>query len=230
MNQLSTQAIMLHRINYGEADRIVTLITPDQGKLRLLAKGVRRVKSKLAGGIELFSVSHITYVKGRGEIGTLTSSRLSRHFAGIAADLDRTMSGYDTIKLFDKATEDTPEQAYFKLLEQVFEALDNSGVPLMLVRLWCEAQLVSLAGHSPNLLTDTSKNRLDAAQKYNFDFDQMAFVASDTGRYDASHIKLLRLVFDHHTPQSLSKIQGTEQLTQAAAPLVNTMLHTHIRV
>ena len=57
MKQLVTEVIILARTDYGEADRILTVLSPEYGKLRLLAKGVRRVKSKLAGGIELFSVS-----------------------------------------------------------------------------------------------------------------------------------------------------------------------------
>ena len=45
-----TVAIILKRINYGEADEYVNFVTPDYGKLRLMAKGVRKSKSKLAGG------------------------------------------------------------------------------------------------------------------------------------------------------------------------------------
>jgi len=86
VNQIVTTAIVLSRLNYGEADRIITVITPDNGKLRLMAKGVRRVKSKLAGGIELFIVSSLTFIKGKGDIGTLVSSRLQTHFSSIVTD------------------------------------------------------------------------------------------------------------------------------------------------
>lgn len=61
-NIIVTSGIVLNRINFGEADRILTVITPDQGKLSLIAKGVRKEKSKLAGGIELFSVSNISFI------------------------------------------------------------------------------------------------------------------------------------------------------------------------
>lgn len=108
MNQIVTTAIVLGRTDYGEADRILTLLTPDQGKLRLLAKGVRRVKSKLAGGIELFSVSTITFVRGRGDIGALVSTRLNKHYGHIVQDLDRTMLGYELLKQLNKTTEDEP--------------------------------------------------------------------------------------------------------------------------
>jgi hypothetical protein len=105
MNQLTTQGIILGRTDYGEADRILTMLTPDHGKLRLMAKGVRRVRSKLAGGIELFSVSDVTYIKGRGDIGTLISTRLVRYYKYIVSDINRTMLGYDLIKLLNKVTE-----------------------------------------------------------------------------------------------------------------------------
>src|SRR5688572_21914665 len=104
MNQTVTEAIVLSRTDYGEADRILTLLTPDHGKLRLIAKGVRRVKSKLAGGIELFSITSITYIKGRGDIGTLVSTRLAKYYDQIVKDLDRTMLGYDLIKQLNRVT------------------------------------------------------------------------------------------------------------------------------
>ena len=120
MNQLTTQGIILSRTDFGEADKIITLLTPDHGKLRLMARGVRRAKSKLAGGVELFSVSDITYIKGRGEIGTLISARLITHYGRIVRDVTRTMLGYELIKQLNKVTEDEPEAEYFTLLEQTF--------------------------------------------------------------------------------------------------------------
>ncbi|MCA9348456.1 DNA repair protein RecO, partial [Candidatus Saccharibacteria bacterium] len=63
---LTTRAIILRRINYGEADRILTMLTSDFGKIRLIAKGVRKQKSRMAGGLELFGVSEINFIKGRG--------------------------------------------------------------------------------------------------------------------------------------------------------------------
>src|SRR6478736_6650921 len=136
MNQQLTTAIVLRRTNYGEADRILTLLTPDHGKLRVMARGVRKVKSKLAGGIQLFNISHITFMPGRGEIGTLVSTRLERHYGTIVKDLERVQLGYELIKQLDKATEDQAEAAYFTLLHQSFEALDAAEIPLPLIRLW----------------------------------------------------------------------------------------------
>jgi len=223
MNQLVTSAIILARTDYGEADRILTLLTPDYGKLSLLAKGVRRVKSKLAGGIELFSVSDITFIKGRGGVGTLVSTRLVKHYEHIVADLERTMLGYELLKRLNKVTEDQPESEYFDLLRGLFEALDDDEVPLAVVRFWFAAQLLTLGGHMPNLRTEAGGNRLEAGRTYDFDFDRTAFRAAEPGRegrFTADHIKLLRLVFSGGSPKLLSKVAALGTLLPACDELV----------
>lgn len=230
MKPLSTTGIILRRTNFGEADRIVTLLTPDYGKLRLMAKGVRKVKSKLAGGIELFSVSQISFIKGRGDIGTLISSRLVIHYGTIVKNLERTMLAYELIKRIDKATEDEPEAAYFELLQQAFIALADVHIDLTLIEVWFSMQLLKLAGHSPNLQTDPAGNRLTVGALYNFSFDDMVFVSAPAGRFNANHIKLLRLGFGQHQPKALQQVEGIETLLPATAPLIQTMLHTHIRI
>lgn len=230
MNQLNTTGIILNRTDFGEADRILTLLTPEYGKLRLVAKGVRRVKSKLAGGIELFSVSHVTFIRGRGDMGTLVSTRLVKHYAGIVKDLQRTMLGYELIKQLNKATEDEPESDYFDLLQQAFEALDDVSVSLSLVQFWFAAQLLRLAGHTPNLQTDTAGQKLDPTKAYMFDFDAMAFTPHDRGQCTADHIKFLRLSFAGNTAKVLAQVQGNQALIDICTPLVSTMRATYLRV
>ncbi|HSD55601.1 MAG TPA: DNA repair protein RecO [Candidatus Saccharimonadales bacterium] len=219
MNQLVTTAIILSRTDYGEADRILSLLTPQYGKLSLMAKGVRRVKSKLAGGIELFSVSEITFIKGRGAVGTLVSTRLIKHYEHIVGDLNRTMLGYDLIKQLNKVTEDEPEEEYFDLLRETFEALDETSVPIDLIRFWFGLQLLRLNGHTPNMQTDDEGHRLEAGQKYQFNFDAMAFRAHPEGEFGAGHIKLLRLAFEGHSARFLANIQGVNRLTADCIPL-----------
>ncbi len=234
MQQLVTTGIILSRTDYGEADRIITLLTPDSGKLRLIAKGVKKPKSKLAGGIELFSVSNITYLQGRKDSGlnTLISARLLKHYGQIVKDIHRTMLGYDLIKRLNKATEDEPEEDYFDLLQQSFEALDEATLELGLVRLWFSMQLLRLGGHTPNLVTDAMGTKLVQGTGYHFSFDDMAFVpatATNQGQFTANHIKFLRLGFAGHQPKALAHVQGAPELAEQLTPLVQTMLQTYIR-
>jgi len=230
MNQLVTTGIVLARTDFGEADRIVTVLTPDAGKLRLMAKGVRRVKSKLAGGVELFSVADITYIRGRGEIGTLVSARLRTHYGRIVQDIDRTMLGYDLIKLLNKVTEDEPEVEYYGLLNQAFASLDDFTIPLELIRLWFSAQLLRLSGHTPNLQTEPDGTKLVAEQTYDFSFDDMAFVHRPDAPFGAGAIKFLRLLFAETTPLGLGRITDNSELIAQLQPLVSTLASTSLRV
>jgi DNA repair protein RecO (recombination protein O) len=205
-------------------------LTPDYGKLRLMARGVRKARSKLAGGIELFSVSEVSFIQGRGEIGTLTSTRLLKHYGRIVKALDRVQLGYGLIKQLNRATEDHPEPEYFELLEQAFQALDDAAVSLDLIRLWFEARLLQQAGYTPNLRTDTDDQKLQSDQTYNFDFEAMAFAPHTDGSFTAGHIKTLRLLFSGHPPGALQKVQGTSKLLPTVMPLIRTMLTSYIRV
>lgn len=227
-SQRLTQAIVLTRTDYGEADRILTLLTPDQGKLRLMAKGVRRVKSKLAGGIELFSVTDITYIRGRGDIGTLVSSRLATHYGHIVKDIDRTMLGYELIKRLHKSTEDEPEPEYFELLQQAFESLNTAAISLDVIRTWFSAQLLRLGGHAPNLLRETGGAKLSANQTYEFSFDDGAFRPQPGGSFGADDIKFLRLLFSPNRPVVLAKVSGSEALVLKTQPLVFSMQRQYL--
>jgi DNA repair protein RecO (recombination protein O) len=230
MKPYTTQGIILTRLNYGEADRIITVLTPDHGKVRMIARGVRKIKSKLAGGIELFSVSHLTLVKGRGELQTLTASRLSKHYNHIVEDLDRTMIGYELIRQLNKATEEVPEADYFHLLQTALESLDDVAIKADLVAQWFSMQLLRLSGQSPNLKTDILGRALQADVSYDFNFESMAFYESSQGSLAVNHIKFLRLGFSGHKPELLQKIRDVDALYPLTSPLVQTMFKTYIRL
>jgi DNA repair protein RecO (recombination protein O) len=231
MNQQQvSNAIVLNRTDYGEADRIITLLTPQAGKLRLMAKGVRRVKSKLAGGIELFSVSSITYIRGRGDIGTLVSARLVTHYGHIIENIDRTMLGYELIKQLHKVTEDEPETDYYHLLVEAFQSLDDANISTELLRLWFGAQLLRLSGHTPNLQTDPTGTKLQADWRYEFSFDDSAFTVRPDGAFGSDEIKFLRVVFIGNTPPVLTKISGVHELVMRTKQLVGFLARQHLHL
>lgn len=227
MKTVRTPAIVLARIDYGEADRIITFLTPKHGKLRLMAKGVRRVKSKLAGGIELFSTSDISFIKGKGDIGTLVSTQLIKHYGHIIKDINRVQLGYDLIKNLHKATEDNAEEEYYYLLEDIFVALNDVRLDVELIKLWFYAQMLALNGHTPNMQTDASGNKLEADSSYNFDFESVAFNKNETGRFNASHIKTMRLLFSQNKPLQLAGVAGFSEKLETVKPLINTLQKTY---
>ncbi len=229
MTQIVTTGIVLARTNFGEADRILTIITPDHGKARVMARGVRKEKSKLAGGIELFSVSYITFIKGKSEIYTLISTRLQKHFGHIVKDLDRTMFGYNVLKFINKIVEDNSDEEYFHLLQKTLEGLDDLELSQQLIELWLNLQVLKLAGHRPNLTTDTSGNKLVEGQNYNFDLEKMSFWVNEQGRLNSKHIKLMRLAIEIESPIKLGLIAQTEKLVPSCLELSSLMLQQFIR-
>jgi DNA repair protein RecO len=230
MRQFRTKGIILNRTDYGEADRIITFLTPDNGKVRAIAKGVRKTKSKLAGGIELFSVSDISFIPGRREIGTVVSTRLIDHYGRIVKDLDRTNAGYGFIKKLDKATEDAADEHYFELLVESFKALDDDSINLELVSVWFDAQLLRLGGHGPNLRSDHQGGKLNPADKFDFNFDSMSFEPASEGHFTKDHIKFLRLLFSDNRPEVLAKVSGCQKLAAAAMAPLQSMLQLYIRI
>ncbi len=188
-----TRAIILRRTNYGEADRILQLLTP-LGRQAVMARGVRREKSKLAGGIELFAISDVVIGEGKGELGILTSSRLVQFYRHIIEDYDRLQFGYEMISLITKASETVDEPEWYDLLAELLMALDNVTIALPLTKAWFYLHYSSLLGHQLNLELDVHAAPLAADATYRYDSGEQGLVPYPGGPLTGEHIKLLRLM------------------------------------
>lgn len=193
MKTRSTRAIVLRRTNYGEADRILQLLTPE-GRTSVMARGVRREKSKLAGGIELFAISDVVLGTGKGELGILTSARLVHFYRHIMEDYDRLQFGYEVIRLVSKASDAIDEPEWFDLLAEILMALDNKTIALQLTQAWFYLRYSSLLGHQLSLDIDADGAPLSSEKTYRYDSGERGLVERPNGPLTADHIKLLRLI------------------------------------
>ena len=219
MKQIVTNAIVLRRINYQEADRIITFLTYDQGKITAMGRGVRKANSKLAGSIELFGTSQITFMPGRGDMSTLISARLIKNYGNIVKDFKRTQLGYEILKLINKHIEsESIDEAIYDLIAETMEALDNPLISLELTKFWFSLQFLTLMGHTPNL--EVTNNGSDS---YIFNIDKMTFIADENGQYDKNHIKVLRLSLINR-PKQLSKITNLDKNLDKNLGLTQMML------
>ena len=114
---LRTQAIVLRRTNYGESDRILNLLTPE-GKVSVIARGVRKEKSRLAGSIELFSVADVVIHKGHSDLGILTSAKMLRFYQGLLSDVERLELASSFLKKLSRASDQFTSPEHFSLLDQ----------------------------------------------------------------------------------------------------------------
>lgn len=218
MKNQRTEAIVLRRTNYGEADRIVQLLTPG-GKVSALARGSRRQKSKLAGAIELLALSDITLHDGRGKLSVLTSARLKQFFVHILDDYDRLQLAYYVLKDASRVAEHVTDPELFSIARETLASLDRTDIPLIASELWYRLQLSNLLGVGVNLLRDSDGAKLLADSNYRFDSDAMAFCAQENGNFSSDHIKLLRLA-QTNPPAIIAQVAGLNELAPTCLDVV----------
>ncbi len=145
-----TEAIIIKKIKLGEADRILTLYTPHLGKIRAVAKGIRRPRSKLAGHLELLTHSLVSLARGRN-LDTITGSQTINSFLPLKSDLWLTSCGLYATELIDQFTADHIENyPLFQLLLETMHHLSQDGNRELVLR-YFELHLLNEVGYRPQL-------------------------------------------------------------------------------
>ena len=191
-NEIKTKSYVLRRTNYGEADRILNLITP-VGKISAIAKGVRKEKSKLAGGVEMFSLAELTIHKGKGEFGTITSAKMLRFYENLLKDYNRMELASMILKKISLAAEHSDSPRFFEITDESLKAL-NDGASPALVEAWFLINLTKETGEDINLYRDAKGEKLSPDENYVWDVSESAFYKKENGEFGADEIKMLRLM------------------------------------
>jgi DNA repair protein RecO (recombination protein O) len=145
-----TDAIILRRSDFGEADRLLTVLTPERGKLRLLAKGVRKTTSRKAGHVELFMLTDMLVAQGR-TWDIISQAEIVEPYRDLREDLEKTSHAYYLAELVDRFTEEHDANApLFQLLTLTLAHLSHSDDPFLALR-YFELHLLSLTGFQPQL-------------------------------------------------------------------------------
>ncbi|MXX51542.1 MAG: DNA repair protein RecO [Chloroflexi bacterium] len=146
-----SQVIILSRRDFGEADRLLTLLTPAHGKLRAIAKGARKPNAKLSGHVELFARSDCLLHRGRN-LAILTQAELIEPYLGLRDDLQRGAYASYAAELLDRFTADDEEDAgaLFALLDDTLQRIATARDARLAIRFY-ELALLELAGFMPEL-------------------------------------------------------------------------------
>lgn len=215
-SDLRTQAIVLRRTNYGESDRILNLLTPE-GKVSALARGVRKEKSRLAGGVELFSVADIVVHRGRSSLDIVTSAKMLRFYGNILSSMSCLELASSFLKQLDRAAEQADNPEFFDLLDQSLAGL-NSNLDPQLVSTWFRFNLLRATGEEINLLRDVDSAPLRPDLRYFWDFAEHALRPDLSGNISAREIKLARLILRHPLAR-IAKIENASTLLPAIASI-----------
>jgi len=145
-----TEAIIIKRINLGEADRILSLYTPRHGKVKAIAKGSRRPRSKLGGHVELLTHSQLLLARGRN-LDIITQAQTINTFLPLKDDLKRMSCGLYLAELIDAFTEERGESPeLFDLLVTTLQQLTEADNQDTVLR-YFELRLLDLTGYRPQL-------------------------------------------------------------------------------
>jgi DNA repair protein RecO (recombination protein O) len=141
--------IVLRTYKLGEADRIVVFITKNHGKVRAVAKGVRKTKSKFGSHLEPMSHVAVQFYEGR-ELDIVTQTESVDHFRPIRDDLDRISRGVAMLEAVDQmALEREPNPRLYQMLLGALRALAGHNGPLVVPAFFWK--LLSLEGFRPQL-------------------------------------------------------------------------------
>ena len=145
-----TDAIVLSRFDLGEADRVLTLITPEHGKLKAIAKGIRRPTSRLGGSLEPFAELTVGLARGR-TFDVVTEVRVGHAWLGLRDNLESAATAWYLAELADRSLEERHEaQALYALLHRAYELLDAGMAPGRVAR-WYEMHLADELGQRPEV-------------------------------------------------------------------------------
>lgn len=123
----SSEGIVLSRKNYSEADRILVLFTEDFGKVTLIAKGVRKPKSRKRGSLEVFSALKFSAAKGR-TFDILTETEVVSLYLNIRRDLRKIAVAYSFLETIERTTGVGEKNSrIYKILKGYLTELENSN-------------------------------------------------------------------------------------------------------
>ena len=189
---IRTLASVLRRTNYGEADRILNLLTPT-GKISAIARASRKEKSKLAGGIEMFCLSDFSIHRHGDGLGIITSAKMLKFYSNLMTDLARLELASTILKKISLAADSSDSPDFFKIVDQTLPSLNNRANPA-LVETWFWLNFARACGEEINLYRDTTGAKLSPEQSYVWDNIDSAFRSQVSGNIGADEIKLMRLM------------------------------------
>ena len=160
------EAIVIRHNDWGEADRLLGLFTRELGKIRAIAKGIRKPISRKAGHLEPFTRSNLLLARGR-DLYIVTQAEMINAYTPLKDDL--VLLGYASyiMELLERFTyEEGENRSLYRLLTNTLERLSSGYNPTLVVR-YFEIRLLDLLGFRPQLFTCTKcETEIKAEDQY----------------------------------------------------------------
>lgn len=195
---IRTEAFILRRRDFGEADRLLTVLTPRYGKMDVVAKGARKPASTKTGHVELFTCSDMLIHRGR-ELGIVVQAETVATYPQLREDLQRGAYASYVAELMLRftATDDTDAAVLCDLLGDTFQALCEADDPRLVVRYY-EIRLLDIVGFRPELYECVISREPIQPQDQFFSYAQGGVVRPDAAAIGTAlmplHLDTLKLM------------------------------------
>jgi DNA repair protein RecO (recombination protein O) len=174
------EAIVLRHADWGEADRLLWLFTREMGKVKVVAKGVRKPRSRKAGHLEPFTRVELLLAYGR-DLPIVTQAEAKEAYLELREDLVRVGYASYVIELLDRFTyEEGENYALYRLLSETLSRINLETDPAFAVRYY-EVRLLDLVGFRPQLLHCVNCGEDIQAEDQFFSFEKGGVICPNCG-------------------------------------------------
>jgi DNA repair protein RecO (recombination protein O) len=179
------EAIVLKHSDFGEADRVLTLYSREEGKLRAIAKGARKTHSRKAGHVEPFSQVRLQLARGKNFFIVSQAEAINTHTV-LAEDLERLGYASYVVELLERfSVDEDANQVLYRLLRDTLNRLEDKRQEQVAIRFY-EIQLLDQLGFRPELHECLNCNKDVQAEDQFFSAQRGGVLCPDCGPADAS--------------------------------------------
>lgn len=230
-------AVVLKHTDYGEADRIVVVFSKERGKVRAIAKGIRKLHSRKAGHLEPFTHSHLFLAQGR-EMPIITQAQTIDPFNLLRSDLAKIGYASYIIELLDRfSSEDGANQPLYQLSLETLRRVEINSDIFIAIQFY-ELHMLELHGFKPELLSCVRCRKTIQAEDQYFSAELGGVLCPDCGpRFaKAKPVSLNALKFLRHLQRSnypeVSRIKISPDICEEMASLtreyITFLLERHL--
>lgn len=230
----NVQGIILRTMDYGEGNKIITIFTPEIGKVSVMARGAKKLKSRHAAATQLFTHAEFILYKQQGQMGTLNQAEIVDAHQSLREDLFQSAYSSYLAEMVDRMLGDEEGSSYlFEQLSASLRAIEEGKDMQIIVHIF-EMKMFEFTGYLPNVIncvscaSDTQLSRFSTklggflCSRCHYK-DTYAAVISDAAR------KLLQL-FVRIDIRRLGSVQVKEETKAQLKPIMRNYMDAHIGI
>jgi len=225
----TVEAVIISHKNYGEADRFVTLFSREGGKIRGLAKGVRKMRSRKAAYLEPFMHSKVVLARGRS-FWIITQADAIHQNLAIRDSLSKTGQAAYVLELADRLyIEEEPAPAVFRLLVRTLKRINDNPDAFNALRYY-ELRLLDTTGFRPDLTDCVSCGKAVTAQDQYFSAVEGGVLCPGCGslRSGMRRVSVSALRFLRHFQRSAYADIASVSIPPGVKKEIDALMHSYL--